>query len=108
MVTLLPIKLADEQLERVRRNTHDAVSELQRLPSSTARILRNIALLDGIATPIAHGLGRRAFVVHSPPRGAMSAGYIEEVRDGSSKPETYVVLKANGYGATITIDIEVK
>jgi hypothetical protein len=108
VIQLLPIKLPDEQLERVRRNLHDAIGELQRLRSSVARIIPNVSLADGIATPIAHGLGRAAFVTHSPPRGASATGRIEEVRDGTHDRTKYVVLMAIGYTSTITVDLEVK
>ena len=108
MITLLPIRLDDEKTERVRRNTQDAISELQRLPASRARIIRDVALADGVSTPVPHGLGVAAFATHTPPRGASSTGRIEEVRDGTQDRTKYVVLKATGWGATVTVDIEVK
>ncbi|HSN26169.1 MAG TPA: hypothetical protein VLT45_07780 [Kofleriaceae bacterium] len=94
--------------ERIRRNIYDAVRELQLLPAASARRIEGVELVDGKPTPIAHGLGRRAFVTPSPPRGAAAAGRIDEIRDGSYNPAEYVVLKATGYGATITVDLEVK
>jgi hypothetical protein len=108
MIALLPVKLADEPTERVRRNHHDAIAEQQRLPSARARFIKDVALADGIATPIAHGLGQPAFVTHSPPRGPSTSGRIEEVRDGTQDRAKYVVLMASGYGATVTVDLEVK
>ena len=95
-------------LERIRRQFFEAITELQALRSSTARILSDKQLADGVATPIAHGLGRRVFVTLSPPRGATATGRIVEVRDGSYKADEFVVLKATGWGATITVDLEVK
>lgn len=95
-------------LERIRRQVHEAIGELQSLRSSTARILVDKVLADGVPTPISHGLGRRVFVTHSPPRGAVSTGRIEEVRDGSYKDDKFVVLLATGWGADITVDLEVK
>lgn len=95
-------------LERIRRAMYDAITELQGLRSSSARILADKELADGVATPIPHGLRRRVFVTHSPPRGATSTGRIEEVRDGDFDPAQYVVLLATGWGATITVDLEVK
>jgi hypothetical protein len=112
MVTLLPLTIKEPvsatDLERLRRNHHDAIAELQAGPSARARIIRDVTLADGIATPIAHGLGRPAFVTHSPPRGPVAAGWIEEVRDGNHDRTKYVVLKANSYGGPVTVDLEVK
>lgn len=108
MIALLSITLADEQLERVRRNHGDAIAELQRLPASSTRTIRDIVLADGVATPVPHGLGRPAFVTVSPPRGISLSGRIEEVRDGAHDRNRYVVLKQTGCGANITVDIEVK
>lgn len=93
-------------LERIRRNVLEAIRELQRLPFAAAKVARtNIELADGVATPVPHGLGRRAYVWTSPPRGASSSGRIEEVRDGSHDPTKYVVLKATGWGASIVVDV---
>jgi hypothetical protein len=108
VIQLLTIKLDDEKAERVRRNTQEALAELQRTPAARAGIVRDVTLADGIATPVPHGLGRPAFATPSPPRGAVSTGRIEEVRDGTHDRTKYVVLKATGWGATITLDVEVK
>jgi hypothetical protein len=109
MIPLLSTDLARDQrpgdLERVRRNHHDAIAELQKLPLAGARILRDIVMVDGAVTPIAHGLGRPAFVLASPPRGGVTAGRIEEIRDGSHDRNRYAVLKASGWGASITVDV---
>lgn len=105
MIPLLPVKLADEQLERVRRNHADAIGELQKLPSSAARIVYNVSLADGVSTPIAHGLGRRpTFVSHSVVRGASTTGRIVE----TNRDDRFVYLTAADWGATITIDVEVQ
>jgi hypothetical protein len=108
MIQLLPIKLDDEKSERLRRNTQEALAELQRTRAARAAIVRDVSLADGVATLVAHGLGVAAFATHSPPRGAASSGRIEEVRDGTQDRTKYVVLKATGWGATITVDVEVK
>ncbi len=112
MVSLLPIALdrdaTPQQLERVRRNHHDAIAEIQRQRSVSSRIIENVTLADGAATPIPHGMGRKVFATHTPPRGAVTAGVITEVRDGSHDPTKYVVLQADGYGATITTDLKVE
>lgn len=107
MITLLAIKLADDTIERVRRNLHAAIDELQRLPAARAVFIKNVELGDGVTTPIAHSLGRPVFVKHSPVRGAVSAGFIEELRDGQHDRSRFIVLRANDYGATVTVDLEV-
>jgi hypothetical protein len=101
-------ELEDQDAERVRIEHERKIVELQRMPAASARTIRDIALVDGVATPIAHGLGVPAFATHTPPRGPTAAGWIEEVRDGSHDRKKYVVLQANSYGATVTIDVEVK
>lgn len=108
MTPLLSIKLADQAAEQVNRNHRDAIAELQRLRAAVATVKRDVVLADGVATPIAHNLGVRAFATHTPPRGAVSAGWIEEVRDGGHDPKKFVVLKANSFGASITVDIQME
>jgi hypothetical protein len=106
MIALLTGQLADAVLERVRRNLVDAVAELQKRPEP--RVLANITLQDGIATPVPHGLSRAAaWVRESCVRGASSTGRVEEVRDGTYDRTKYVTLKATGYGATVTVDVVV-
>jgi hypothetical protein len=94
-------------LERIRRNIVEALHELQALPLAGARVLTDKTLTDGVATPIAHGQGRPVHVIVSSPRGAVSTGRIEEVRDGSHDRKRYVVLKATGWGAPVTVDVVV-
>lgn len=92
------------ELERIRRNLVDVARELQ-----GQRVLRvvkeDLVLADGVATPIAHGLGRRAFVLLSPVRGATATGRIEEIRDGSHDSTKFAVLKATGFGGPVTVDV---
>jgi len=106
MIRLLT-KALDGDAEVIRRNHHDAIAELQAAPFSVARIIRDVTLADGVATPIAHGLGRRVMAFVSPVRNAVSNGRLEEMRDGSHKPEQYVVLKATGFGAVVSVDLVV-
>jgi hypothetical protein len=108
MIPLLVVTLKDELLERVRSNFARAIAEIQKLPIVQTRHLNGITLLNGVPTPIAHGLGRSVRVFVSPVRGATSTGYVEEIRDGSHDSTKYVVLRANGYTTTVTVDIEVR
>lgn len=99
---------ADQTVEQI-RSTHEAkIVELQRLPAASLAVLKDVELVDGVAKPIAHGLGRTpTFVKDSCPRNAVSPGVVTEVRDGSVDRTKYILLKASGYGATITVDVEV-
>ncbi len=105
LTTVIDEKTKPQDLERIRRNLVDVARELQ--GQRTVRIIADVELADGVPTPVAHRLGRRAFVFPSPVRGASTSGRIEEIRDGSHDPNQYVVLEANGFGATVTIDLEV-
>ena len=71
------------------------------------RVQVEVALPDGQIVPVAHRLGRApAWVGVSVPRGPVSAGYVEEVRDSADRARV-VALRATGYGATITVDLAV-
>ncbi len=102
----LSITLDDEKSERANRNHEGRIDELQGLPLVNARIV-TVQLADGVATPIAHGLGRTPlWVAVSVPRGALSAGFLVETREGVDRSK-FAMLTASGYGATITIDLAV-
>lgn len=99
------IQLADASAERVRRNHEERIRELQGSQVVSGRLILDVVLADGVVTPISHGLGRRAVVILSPPRGSgMTTGRIQEIRTGDHAPEQYVVLRADGFGMSITID----
>ena len=101
-------KLADQDAERVRRSHEAAILELQKASASSV-IIPDVQLEDGIERPIPHRLGRvPKFVRESCPRNASSTGRVEEVRSGSYDRAQVVVLMATGWGATITVDVEVK
>jgi hypothetical protein len=104
----VPAKLDDDNAERVRVSHQRAIEQLQQTPAAGMRVIQDVTLLDGVATPVQHGLGRLpAWVAPSAPRGAVSSGRIEEVRDGSTDRATSIQLKATGWGATITVDVQV-
>lgn len=109
MRQLTAIKLDDTTAERVRREHHDAIQEVQQAPALAIKTIAGQQLANGVTTPIAHTLGRSpVFVTASIPRGATSAGYIVEVRTSTVDRTKYIQLQANGYGATITVDLEVR
>jgi hypothetical protein len=43
----------------------------------------------------------------SVPRGPSTSGRIEEIRttSGTNDRRKYITLQANGYGATVTVDV---
>lgn len=101
-------RAADPLLEEIRRTHEDKIRELQKLPAAELRPIAGVKLKDGVATPVPHGLGRvPLFVRESCPRGAVTAGMVSEVRDGSVDRRAYVVLMATGYGADIVVDLVV-
>ncbi len=108
MKALLATLLPDPQLERIRANHAEAIRELQQAPPAAARLIPDVELADGVATPVPHGLGRPArWVRESCVRNATSTGRIEEIRtgDGVQDRSKFVVLKASGWGATVTVDV---
>lgn len=106
MKALAHTTLADPATERVRQELVAAVRELQTLPASSLRVIRDVVLVDGAETPVAHGLGRPAsWVKESCPRNASTTGRVEEVRTGTGDRSKVVVLKATGWGAPITVDV---
>jgi hypothetical protein len=102
--TAIDERTTPQDLERIRRNIVDALRELQQQPFVIARPVTGISLEDGKVTSVPHGLGRKALVFLSPPRGATAIGRILEVRDGGPDPSKYFTLQAFGWGATITVD----
>jgi hypothetical protein len=98
-------QIPDPDLERIRRETEQRLEQLER-PASA--LIKDVTLADGVATPVPHRLGQPVSAFCSPPRGAVSTGRIEELRAGTHDRSKYVVLKATGWGATITVDVEAR
>lgn len=98
--------LPDPALESVRQDLTAIVSEIQQLPFASMRVVQGVVLDDGVETPVSHGLGRPpVWVRESAPRGPMTAGIVEEVRTGGIDRRKSVLLKASGWGASITVDV---
>lgn len=110
-MTLTPplvIQLADVESERVRANHEQRIREITELPLARAKVIPGIVLADSVETPVLHGLGRRPlYVRESCVRGAVSTGRVEEVRSFGSThdPAQRLILKATGWGATVTVDV---
>ena len=101
----LNARIGDETSERVRRSQELAIRELQAVPISAGRLIKDVVLEDGVETPIAHGLGRPATVFISPPRCSDTSGYIREIRSTTHDRSKFVVLIANSWPADATVDL---
>jgi hypothetical protein len=97
-------RLADPELEQSRRETHEAIIELQGVAAHVGVVLPNVLLEDGVSTPVAHGLARVPVIIKQGiVRGAATAGVITELaRDART-----VTLQADGFGADIRVELEV-
>lgn len=93
--------------ERARRRLTECVLELQDAAATAAVVVNDVELPDGVVVVVAHGLRREPRMTWcSPPRGPITdSGRIEEVRTGSRTKR--VLLKATGFGGTITVDVAV-
>lgn len=102
-------RLSDPDAEKVRQEHAQVLREITSHPVMQTKVIPDVSLPDATVVQVAHGLGRAPSIVKiSTPRGAASAGYINELRDGTSGDRSKTIaLKASGYGATITVDIEV-
>lgn len=92
--------------EQVRRNLVLMIRELQSIRITQGKLIANVELADATDTPIQHGLGRPALIFVSPVRGSSTSGRIEETRDiANFDRNSTTVLQANGFGATVTVDV---
>ncbi len=62
-------KLVDKDADLVRQSHDQRIRELQGVPVVGGKLIKDIELEADTPTPVAHGLGRRATVMLSPPRG---------------------------------------
>lgn len=103
-------RLDDRKTDAAVKDHAARLDTLANLPAASMKFIPDVELRDGIETPVAHGLGRRAaYVSESCVSGAASSGWIEWVRTPTKPADAskYVVLKASGYGATITVTVQV-
>jgi hypothetical protein len=101
----LDVALPDVRSERVRRAHAEAIEELQGVPLVAAALIKDVSLADATDTPIAHGQGRPVLVFVSPVRGASTSGRVTETRSATYDRSKFVVLRATGFGATVTVDL---
>ena len=105
MINLVTPKLTDERAERARREHDEAIRELQASPLFPARIVRDVSMPDATNVIMQHGFGRPVVAIVGAPRGASTSGRIEEIRATGYDRSKVIVLKATGWGATITADV---
>jgi hypothetical protein len=106
-IQLQDIEVTDADTDRALRNIREVISDMK-IARSLVKELRGVVLADGVETPVRHGVGRAVRVFVSPTRGASSTGRIDEIRERQYPREDVVVLKASGYGATVTVDLLVR
>ncbi len=99
------VRLLDPDSERIRRSHAGCILELQSVPISGGRIVRDVEFPDGVPVPVPHGLGRRATCHLSPARGAMTAGAFLDASSAAFDADKFVVVQADGFGATVTADV---
>lgn len=102
-------RLPDAKTDRAVRDHARVIGELAGKPAATMQVIADVALEDGVETPIIHKLGRApTWVRESCVRGAAATGRVEEIRTSTTYSRSeYVILKATGFGATVTVDVAV-
>lgn len=98
--------IEDQTISRVAQSLTRAVEELQQHRGVASVQKFDVELPAGEEVSVAHGLGFRAFVQISPVRGASTSGRVEEVLDETRYDHSrVVVLKAEGFGATVLVNV---
>jgi hypothetical protein len=112
MKTLLELRVDDPVADRVIRSHAEAIEELQLLPMASASVVRGVLLPQGVEVTVPHKLGRKpVYVRESTPRGATTAGQVHDLGTKSATTGNHidrtkvVVLRANGFGSDITVDV---
>lgn len=104
-------RLADETAERIRRNHEQRLLEAEARPRPV--IIADQVLAPGANVAVAHKLGRRPqWVGVSCVRGALNVGIVRDVTAGPPglfnspvDPTQVVMLRADGYNATVTVNV---
>lgn len=101
-------RLDDAKTDRVVTDHRRAIDQLAASPAIGLKVIKDVSLADGVETPIPHGCrSAPTWVRESCVRGASSTGRIEEIRSDAYDRKKSIVLKATGWGATITVDVAV-
>lgn len=96
----------DPESDRVLRDHARCITDLQKLIAAGARVIADVVFADATDTPITHKLGREPLVViPGAPRGTgLTGGAIYEVLTTQDRRDI-IVLRATGYGASVTADV---
>jgi len=98
-----------EEVDRLLRAFHAALSELQGVPIVRGVIVRDVVLADAVETPVHHGLGHRAALFLAVPRQSVSGATsgrlldVTEINTIGVDTKQTSVLKATGF----TVDLKV-
>ncbi len=97
----------DPKIERAIEDHRKTIDKVAAQPGVGLAVLPDVVLLDGIATPVPHKMGKAPSAVSiTAVRGQLTAGVVEDVRSASGFDRgKFITLKASGYGATITVDV---
>lgn len=104
----LPVapRVDDPALRQVLDDHRRVIEATAKSIGAGIRIVADVELPDGVSISVSHGLGRRPlWVKESCVRGASTSGRVEEVSAVSNDSTKSIVLKATGWGATITVDV---
>ena len=101
---LLNIVLEDTKAERVRVAHASAIATLQ----NARHVVSGVVLPSATLVYVSHGLGRTpSHVTLGTPQGATAAGSITQSTPSGMDTTKQLALTANGYGATVTVTVEV-
>lgn len=100
-----PSQLGSTAVERIVRAVIDSLNLIVRDVRRDV-VIREVSLPDATDVTVTHGLGYGyEHVSVSPVTGASSSGRIE-IRT-SPNAAKFVVLRATGFGATVTVDLRI-
>lgn len=83
---------------------HSILKALITQPFTNCQVISGVELEDGVVTKVKHGLGKKyALVIHTPVKNPSTVGMIQEL--APDDPSREVWLQADGYGATVTVNL---
>lgn len=101
-------QIDDAAVGRTLASHAKAIAELQEGPA----VIQAVELVDATPTLVAHKLGRppkfiRPSAPWSPTGAALTAGSIRELRTSTADRNYFITLQADGFGATVRVDVMV-
>ena len=100
----------DAEADRVRRNSDERITELQKVPIVGGFLVRGVKLPDDVDVPVHHKLGRVPVVIPGIPYALTGTTTTGRIRDRTRvltnfDAREYVVLRATGWGTTMYLDL---